>query len=667
MKKSISFLLSMALLLMCIPMVAFAETVEDTEISGEESETELTNVALNENALAYGTSEKNTLWTPVVAIRDGQTSQDTWQGWECRYPDIIYGSDTSKGFSGEYCGIKFLNKEYYEIHKININLGLHAAMGGQNTHYTVQCLVEGVWVTVADFYDSDTTPVVTNSDGSLKFSSYEDAMANDTSFYHIGSEISIELEQPVTTNNVRVNVSEFAKNYPGGDVLIFPYIYEVELIGRLGETPDLELPEGAVVSTNAGYHSYPEASSSASYRYPYNAIDGKPTTYWSPKVREAGESLSLVFTEAKKINSVLLNFGQYQDKMDITDYKFDIEALIDGEWVVLGSGTSFDEENETLITQYSFDEVETNAIRVKFIEGFRKAPTVYEFEAHLSVDKTYYVEDRYDVNQRSSASKGNIAIIGTPYANRDFLPYSDVNYIIDGKIDKDAYVWFTGVIDMPSYCGIKFNEKQLIDRVALYFHVPDEEGIDIMSIQIQALIDGEYVTIIETKSYHEELKYSPAFKFDPIETDDIRVLYTAGNGTFANMKEIEIYSPNGGLPMFNGLGAMADAPEFLDYTTPQAEENIEEVEVENVAGNEIIEELEVKANVENIAEEKLSVQHLVHMGADVENKTLEKVSTANVVAVEEEISVAPIIVTIALCVVAFGIIAFVCYKRRNER
>ena len=119
--------------------------------------------------------------------------------------------------------------------------------------------------------------------------------------------------------------------------------------------------------------------------------------------------------------------------------------------------------------------------------------------------------------------------------------------------------------------------------------------------------------------------------------------------------------------MFNGLGAMADAPEFLDYTTPQAEENIEEVGVENVAGNEIIEELEVKANVENIAEEKLSVQHLVHMGADVENKTLEKVSTANVVAVEEEISVAPIIVTIALCVVAFGIIAFVCYKRRNER
>ena len=120
---------------------------------------------------------------------------------------------------------------------------------------------------------------------------------------------------------------------------------------------------------------------------------------------------------------------------------------------------------------------------------------------------------------------------------------------------------------MPSYCGIKFNQKQLIDSVALYFYVPDVEGIDIMSIQIQALIDGEYKTLVTTKSYNEEQKYSPAFKFDPVETDDIRILYTAGNGTFANLKEIEIYSPNGKAPMFDGLGQMAEPPTFIDCTT----------------------------------------------------------------------------------------------------
>ena len=86
-----------------------------------------------------------------------------------------------------------------------------------------------------------------------------------------------------------------------------------------------------------------------------------------------------------------------------------------------------------------------------------------------------------------------------------------------------------------------------------------------MDIQIQALIDGEYVTIVDSKSYHKDLKYSPAFEFDAVETDDIRILYTRGNGTFANLKELEIYSPNGKIPMFEGLGQMADLPTFLKY------------------------------------------------------------------------------------------------------
>ena len=554
MKKGLCLLLSFVFLLSCMPFVVFANDTGETE------ETDvISNVALNESALAYSSSEKNTLWTPAAALNDGKYSKDTWQGWEVGYPEIIYGSDTSAGFSGQYYGIKFRNSEYYEISNIYINMGLHAAMGGQNAHFVVQCLVEGVWVTVKEFSDSDTKP--------LDYDTYEDAMANDTSFYHIPAEISFDLETPVTTNNVRVTLSNYGKNYPGGDVLIFPYVYEIELNGKRGVTPDLELPEGAIVSTNIGYHSYPEASSSTSYRYPYCAIDGKVTSYWSPRGKNKGEYLSLVFNESKKINKAVINFGEYLNGMSVVDYAFDIEALIDGDWVKVASGTAFDEENESFITEYSFADVDTEAIRVVFTESYQKAPAVYEFEAHLSNDKTYYVEDRFDVYERSSASKGNIAIIAQPYANLDFAPYSDVNYIVDGKIGKDDYVWFTGVIDMPSYCGIKFDKKQVIDRVALYFYIPEVEGIDIMSIQIQAKIDGEYVTLINTKSYHEELKYSPAFKFDPVETDDIRILYTAGNGTFAHLKEIEAYSPNGCVPMFDGLVAMEDTPEFIDCTS----------------------------------------------------------------------------------------------------
>lgn len=566
MKKIVSLFLSLVFLLSSMTVLVFAE---DTAVEGGEEE--LTNVAGVENAIAYASSEKNTLWTPAKALNDGAKGSDTWQGWECKYPSIIYGQDTSDGFSGEYCGIKFTNKEYYEIYEINLNTGMHSAMGGQNAHYTVQCLVEGVWITVAEFSDSDTTPL-------SNFTSYEDAMANDTSYYHIPAEISFKLDNPVTTNNVRITVSDFAKNYPGGDVLIFPYIYEIELIGKRGITPDLELPEGAVISTNIGYHSFPEASSSANYRYPYCAIDGDVKSSWGPKSKDAGEYLSLVFEEAKKMNKAVVNFGTYAEGVAVEDYKFDIEVLVDGEWVNVAQGTSFDEENATLITEYSFEAVETTAIRLVFTEASKKAPRVYEFEAHLSDSKTYYVENRYTALQENSASKGNIAIVGTPYASLDFFPYSDVNYIIDGKTHKDAYVWFTGVIDMPSYCGVKFNEKQVIDRVALYFETPSVEGTDIMGIQIQALIDGEYVTLVTTKSYDENMKYAPAYKFDPVETDDIRILYTSGNGTFAHLKELEIYSPNGSYPMFDGLPALENPPSFIDLTTKNEEESGTEVE-----------------------------------------------------------------------------------------
>ena len=658
MKKGICLFLSIVLLLSCLPLAIFAEEINE---GGEAEETvELTNVAQNESALAYATSEKNTLWTPAGSLIDGKYSKDTWQGWECAYPNIIYGSDTSAGFSGDYFGVKFLNKEYYEIHEIYINLGLHAAMGNQNAKFKVQLLVEGVWVTVKEFSDSDTKP--------LAYESYEEAMEKDTSFYHIPAEYSFKLDTPLTTNNVRVTISEFGKNYPGGDVLIFPYVYEIELVGKRGITPELELPEGAVISSNIGYQSFPESTSAYPYRYPYCAIDGDITTYWAPRSKKAGESLSLVFTEAKKINKAVLNFGKFQGAGINTSYPFDIEALVDGSWVKVADGVSLSDEvaanlkvDDNIIVELPFDEVETTAIRVAFTEAYTKVPTVYEFEAHMSEEKSYYVEDRYDAYQRSSASKGNIAIIGTPYASRDFIPYSDISYIIDGRIDPDAYVWFTGVVDMPSYCGVTFEKKQLIDRIALFFHVPDQEGVDIMSIQIQAKIDGEYKTLITTKSYDKDMKYAPAFKFDPVETDDIRILYTAGNGTFAHLKELELYSPNGGAPMFNGLSPMMDVPEFKDMTTATEAETESNTQVnESTDTNGGLKELpsEVEGEAENIALIKpVGTQPLPNA---TENAPSEITDSGNGTAV-----VASVIV--AACVICFAGIAFISIKQKKTK
>lgn len=565
MKKFISLLMALIMMLSCMSMLAYAaETDEGGEKTDENQE--LSNIALVESALPYASSEKNTLWTPAAALNDGDKSADTWQGWECAYPNIIYGSDTSKGFSGDYCGIKFLNREYYEITKMYVNLGLHAAMGGQNPHYVAQCLVEGVWVTVAEFNDSDTKP--------LAYENYADAMENDTSFYHIPAEIEIVFDEPVTTNNFRITISEYAKNYPSGDVLIFPYIYEIELTGKLGETPEIELPEGAVISSNIGYGSFPEASTSAEFRYPYRAIDGDIKTDWRPSKRDAGQYLILDFINAKKINKAVVNFGEYTGGSNLPDYPYEIQAFVNGEWIKVAEGTTFDEENLTLIMEHEFDEVETSKLRLYFPGKFTIIPSVYEFEAHMSQEKTYYVENRYDSMQRISASKGNIAIIGNPYASHDFIPYSSIDYINDGRIDKDAYVWFSGVLDMPVYCGVEFNTKQLINKVAVYVHVPDEEGTDIMGIEIQALIDGEFVTLVKAKSYHKLMKYTTVYEFDAVETDNIRILYTSGSGTFANLRELEIYSPNGLVPMFDGLEPMDEVPEVLTEENVNTSEEI---------------------------------------------------------------------------------------------
>ncbi len=657
MKKVICLLLSILFILSCMPMVILADDVVPEELP-EQIVEGIGNVTVNDSAMAYASSEKNTLWTPASSLIDGKYSKDTWQGWEVGYPEIIYGADTSAGFSGQYFGVKFLNKEYYEIHDVYINLGLHGAMGGQNAKFTVEFLVEGAWVKVKEFHDSDTQP--------LAYESYEDAMKNDTSFYHIPSEYSFKLDEPITTNNVRVTISEYGKNYPGGDVLIFPYVYEIVLNGKRGETPELELPEGAYISTNIGYQSFPEASSSASYKYPYCAIDGDKTTNWSPRRKTAGESLTLVLAEAKKINKAVVNFGEFKGGGNDICHSFDIEALVDGEWIKVSENCiSLSEEflasanvGDLIIVEKEFTEVETSALRVVFTADSDKAPSVYEFEAHMSEEKTYYIEDRFDAYQRASASKGNIAVAGTPYANLDFLPYSDINYILDGKTDENAYVWFTGVIDMPAYCGVKLNKKQVIDRVALYFDFPDEEGTDIMSIQIQALIDGEYQTLITTKSYHSELKYEPAFKFDPVETDDIRILYTAGNGTFAHLKELEVYSPNGGLPMFNGLGALKQPPTFLDFTTKD-----EKAESTSNEAKKELTELETEAD-----EKEFLVETDDNENTEVNTKELPVMAqlTADT-EVDSSVMIIALVVGIIFGVALVTSVAFAFIKRRNIR
>ena len=577
MKRFLSLLCAIIMILALVPMTAFAE--ENNE--GEGTGNELTNIA--PNGVGYSTSEKHSSWTPPSSLNNGKTNADDWHGWECLYPKVAPGQNTSAGFSGEYCGIKFLNKEYYEIHEIKINAGLHALFGGQNTKYTVNALIEGEWKTIAEFHDADFKPQA--------YDSYEDAMANDTSNYHIPADYSVKLTTPVTTNNVRVHISEFGKNYPGGDILVFPYIYELELIGKRGITPDIDLPEDAVFSQNICYNSYVSATSSAKFKYPYLAIDGADLkTAWQPSSLEAGQALTVEFPKTYKVTSFNVNFGEVVDGMPTpTNYPFIIEALIDGEWKKVADGNSYDSSNNSLVTSYDIATIETNSVRLVFEQELEKAPSVYEFEAIIEGERTYYLKSRYPDMIRMSAAKGNVAVLGTPYASANFIPYSDLSYITDGRAYAEAEVWFPGTMDLPVHCGVTLDREYEINKIVVYAKEPTIMGDDVTSFNILALQNGEYVKIASGDSYDPRTGYVTIYDLEtPIKTTDVKIEFTRCGGTVPNILELEIYSVDRVVAPFEGYNLGTSAPEIEDFPEPGS--SSDETSTENESSSEELSE-----------------------------------------------------------------------------
>ncbi len=571
MKRILSTLIAVLMLFSCFGIVASAEEAEKVYPDG------LENVALK--GLAYCSTMKNSNWTPPSSINNGLDYTGDWHGWEPKYPTILPGQDTSAGFKGEYCGIKFLNREYYEIHEIRMSVGLHA-LYNQDVTYTIQALVEGEWQDVCVLKDSQATNIkldTGDADGDgdktdYVYSSYAEAMEKDTSNYHIGAELKFVLPTPITTNNVRVNVSDFGKGYPGGDVLIFPFIYEVELVGKLGVTPDIDLPEGAVFSQNAAYNSIPYASSSKSLGYPYRAIDGKTTTAWTPSSLEAGQNLMLVFDKEYTIDKLSLNFGELKQGATPVNHPFKLEALVDGAWVSVANGGSYNTEANTYLTEYSITPVKTNQVRVVFEQALASAPSIYEFEANIVGERSYYLDNRFTASQMGSSAKGNLAILGQAYASANILPYSDPSYINDGKYFADSPVWFPGSLTVPVSCGVKLDQAYNINKVVVYCAEPDEIGYGVTRFNIVAKIDGEYKVVATGDAYNPDkmiegiqTRYATIYEFpEGINTDDIRVEFIRSSSTIPNVLELELYSSTEKCSMFDGYPTQDKIPVYVD-------------------------------------------------------------------------------------------------------
>lgn len=553
MKKILSAILIAVMLITQLSMLAFAA-------ESEKIIEEITNIS--PLGTPYCTSEKNSLWTPVKTIINGKYGTDDWQGWECKYPTVEPGQDTSKGFSGEYCGIKF-DESYYLISEVKLNIGLHTKLGGQNCTYTVKALVDGKWVDVATARDDMATP--TESD---KYADYSAVMADKNASHRVNANLTIKLKEPVNTNNVRIVVSDYAKGYPGGDVLIFPYIYEVELYGKTGVKPEFVLPEGAEVTTNVAWYSFPEAPNSSNGTCPFYAIDGDDSTSWQLQDSEKGTPFILSFSEPQEIGMVIITI----EKTDKATQNATLEYYDGSQWkeLVFRGSAEFG-ETSTYKINFEFPSVITSKIRVVF-KNKSSLLKVYNIEAHLANAKTYCFDERYTKSQLNTASNGNIAMIGTPYASVSFDPYSNVSYINDGNKTNEK-VWFSGTVDVPAYCGITFDAPQKIGNAIVTVRTGDVVGRDIMHFEIQALVDGNFVKVADGKSY--DGNYQTRYTFDEVETTDVRIVFTKSGGTIPNIMELELMSASKeGLPMFRGLTPVDDTePVLTPYDSKKIEEN----------------------------------------------------------------------------------------------
>ena len=434
---------------------------------------------------AYASTFKHFDWTPPSSGNDKNDFENDWHGWEPQYPSVYGGKDTSEGFFGEYWGVEFVNKEYYQIDQIMFHMGLHnsyatPSMGYQNTKYTVEALCDGEWVVIAEFYDSDAVP--------RDYEDYDDAMANDTSAHHIAAYYTKTLSQPVVTNNLRLTIDGFAKNYQGNEELVFPFIYEMRAYGTAYEAPILMLPEGAKSSNDATSLSFPYASSSDYNKYPLLAVDNDKTTGWKPSSSEAGQTLGFKFDKLYTVNDVFLQF-----KDASINKPFKVEALVDGEWVKLFDGNITDSYNPEPGSDqshtYYFESVTTDELRVVFTESMSITPEILEISSNIVGSFATALKNNGAVELTASDSGKNN---GLKFAEAkkvtgitvDFKAAANVKYYVQTNVDG---VWQTVATGDSVVSGISAFEVEAVTDCIRITYSKESLAPDINKITVSAL------------------------------------------------------------------------------------------------------------------------------------------------------------------------------------
>jgi len=573
MKKIISLILCV---LMIVPMFAFAAYAAD-EVGGDQKPFNFA-----EEGSAYGTSKWNNDSDPKY-INNGDQS-DSYRYWR---PNG-HGRDIFMDDTEQLCGIRYQGGKYYEVQTVDI----YAYIEGKENDYkiVVEALVLGEWIKIGEARNSDaqSTGMFPVEDGT-----------------EVGR-ITIDVEDTVT-KHIRFKFSEYGRwatscivgtnpdgtpNYnndydnPETDVYDpqtnwnhwwkIPCVHEIETWGVEAPAPAWDVPEGAILSTNACLSGYADATSTNTLLNIYPALvndDVKyptlsvPRPYWQANVRNpgGGQSVWSTFDQPYDIVNVSLNFGGSVDGVTMV---YDVEILVDGSWVSVATSrtaTSSVASQEDIV--YTLDKVyRASAVRVNITssvgENGRDAAAVLtemgaliydqnKNEKGEIIDKCVFLKDFITPNKKESASAGNLAMFGTAYASSvmTYANMSSIDYINDGEVHDDlSYSWFAQTFERGTFCGVILEETYAVDKIVMFFNDPitgNKKGENVMLVDIQAKVNGQFVTVKSgVTSYDASAQeYKVSVVLDaPVNTDDIRIVYQSNGMVFPYIKELEVYS-----------------------------------------------------------------------------------------------------------------------------
>ena len=340
------------------------------------------------------------------------------------------------------------------------------------------------------------------------------------------------------------------------DWWLVPLIQEVEIMGvRTVNRPKFDVPEGAEVVSDAALGGMAGATTSELSYYPLLGNDKQATTRWQASDYE-NQSYWIDFTEAFRIKELRLNFGAMPADVVGSKYVYDVYVKVNGEWELIAEDETATAVSDLLtddqLDKTAIDKV-IEGVKVTFtsstLDGENVAPTITEVSAPISDGKQcIFLSSYLDFWRASSTAQGNLACYGEAYCSSsfDYANVSDISYIIDGQVADDAFSWFGNDFSKGTYCGVKLKDTENVTKVVLYFNDAIAGGKydeHVMTFDIEALVDGNYVKVAEGSSYDPTTKKPiVSVEFDAVRTNDIRVVYQSSGMVFPYLKEIEIYA-----------------------------------------------------------------------------------------------------------------------------